>query len=46
LVSGIIKCVKINCNTIINAKNPNTIPGPIDPKRNGINDGIIAAKTQ
>ena len=30
----------------MNAKNPNTIPGPIQLKRNGIRDGIIAARTQ
>ena len=46
LVSGIIKCVKINCKTIIKAKNANTNPGPIKPNRNGTNDGMIAAKTQ
>ena len=46
LVSGIIKCVKINCKTIIRAKNANTNPGPIKPNIYGTKDGMIAAKTQ
>jgi hypothetical protein len=37
---------KRSCNTIIMAKMLNTIPGPILLKRKGMEEGIIAAKTQ
>lgn len=46
LVSGIIKRTKSNCKTIINAKNAKTGPGPTQANKNGIDDGIIQAKTQ
>ena len=46
LVSGIIKWTNKSCRIIINAKIPNTTPGPIIPNKNGTSEGIIAARTQ
>jgi hypothetical protein len=46
LVSGMIKATKRSCKNIINAKNVNTIPGPIVAKRIGINEGTTAARIQ
>ena len=46
LVSGIISITKSNCKTIINANIANTIPAPIVENKNGMDEGIIAARTQ
>lgn len=46
LVSGITNSTNSSCKNIINAKKAKTYPGPIVENRNGIKDGINAAKTQ
>ena len=46
LVSGIINATKSNCKIIIKAKMANTVPAPMEVKRTGTNEGIIAAKIQ
>ena len=46
LVSGIIKCTKKSCKTIIAAKKRKTTPAPIVVNKTGTKEGIIAANTQ
>ena len=46
LVSGILKCTHRSCQTIIAVKNVKTDAGPTVEKSIGMNDGMIAARTQ
>jgi hypothetical protein len=45
-VSGIIKITNSNWKTIMIVNTKNTTPAPIEEKRIGTKDGIMAAKIQ
>lgn len=46
LVSGIINITNNNWNTIATVKTKNTVPAPMVENNVGINDGMIAARSQ